>query len=48
MNVKGKTKSNIKSRMNIVLFCHYKNIELIYAGLRVVKPKASFALDKNA
>jgi hypothetical protein len=48
MNVKGKTKSNIKSRMNIALFCHCKNMELIYAGSRVVKPKASFALDKNA
>jgi hypothetical protein len=48
MEVKGKTKDNIKSRMYIALFCHYKNIELVYVGSRVAKPKANFALDKNA
>jgi hypothetical protein len=33
MDVKGKTKDNIKARMNISLFCHHKNIELFYVGV---------------
>jgi hypothetical protein len=48
MDVKGKRKDNIKSKMDITLFCHYKNIELVYVGSRVAKPKASFVLYKNA
>jgi hypothetical protein len=34
--------------MDITLFCHHKNMELVYVGSRVIKLKASFALDKNA
>jgi hypothetical protein len=48
MNMKGKTKDNIKSRMDIALFCHCKHIELVYVRSRVAKLKASFILDKNA
>jgi len=48
MDAKEKTKDNINSRINIPLFCHFKNMKLVYDGSRVVKPKASFALDKNA
>jgi hypothetical protein len=48
MDVKGKTKDNIKARMDITLFCHRKNIKLVYARSRVAKSKASFALDNNA
>jgi hypothetical protein len=48
MDMKGKTKENIKARMNIYLFCHHKNMELVYNGTRVAKPKVSFALDNNA
>jgi tRNA A37 threonylcarbamoyladenosine dehydratase len=48
MDVKGKIKDNIKAKIDIVLFCHRKNMKLIYAGSRIVKPEASFALDKNA
>jgi hypothetical protein len=48
MDVKGKTKDDIKARMYITLFCQCKDIELIYVGSRVTKPKASFALNKNA
>jgi len=48
MDAKGKTKDNIKARMDILLFCHHKNINLIYNGSRVAKLKASFALDNNA
>jgi len=46
--MKGKTKDNIKARMNVALFYHRKNIKLVYARSWVAKPKASFALDKNA
>jgi hypothetical protein len=48
MDVKGKTKDNIKTIMNITLFCHHKNIKLVYVRSRVTKPKANFALDNNA
>ena len=48
MDVKGKTKDNIKAKMDIVLFCHRKNIELVFVGLWVAKSKESFVLDKNA
>jgi hypothetical protein len=48
MDVKGKTKDNIKTRMDITLFCHRKNMKLVYVGSRVIKPKASFVLNKNA
>jgi hypothetical protein len=48
MDVKGKTKDNIKAKMNISLFCHHKNIELVYNRSRVAKLKASFALKNNA
>jgi len=48
MHVKGKIKDNIKAIMDIALFCHCKNIKLVYVGSRVVKPKANFALVKNA
>jgi len=48
MDVEGKTKDNIKAGMDIALFCHCKNMELVYVGSRVAKPKANFVLDKNA
>jgi hypothetical protein len=48
MDVKGKTKDNINARINIALFCHYKNIELVYVGSQIAKPYAIFVLDKNA
>ena len=48
MDVKGNTNDNIKARMVIALFCHCKNMELVYVGLPVSKPKTSFALDNNA
>jgi len=34
--------------MYIVLFCHRKNMELVYVGSQIAKPKANIALDKNA
>jgi hypothetical protein len=48
MSVKGKTKDNINARMDIPLFCHYKNIKFIYDGSQVTKPKANFVINKNA
>jgi hypothetical protein len=48
IDVKGKTKDNIKAKMDIVMFRHRKNIELVFVGLWVAKSKASFFLDKNA
>jgi len=48
MNVKGKTEDNIKARLDIVLFCNHKNIELVFDGSQVAKRRASFVLEKNA
>jgi len=48
MDVKRKIKDNMKARMNIPLFCHHKNMELVYDGSWVAKLEASFVLDKNA
>jgi len=48
MDVKGKAKDNMKARMDIPLFCHHKNIELVYFSSQVTKSKVSFVLDKNA
>jgi hypothetical protein len=47
IDVKGKTKDNIKARLNLALFCNHKNIELVCDGSRVVKPRASFVLEKK-
>jgi hypothetical protein len=38
MDVKGKTKDNIKSRLDVTLFCNRKNMELDCDGSRVAKP----------
>jgi hypothetical protein len=48
MDVKGKTKDNNKSRLDVALFCNRKNMELVCNGSRVAKPRASFVLEKNA
>ena len=48
MDVKGKTKDNIKARLDIALFYNHKNIELVYNESRVAKLRASFVLEKNA
>jgi hypothetical protein len=47
IDVKWKIKNNIKTRMDISLFCQCKNIELVYDGSRVAKSIANFVLDKN-
>jgi len=48
MDVKGKTKDNIKARLNVALFCNHKNMELVRDGSWVAKPRASFMSEKNA
>jgi hypothetical protein len=48
MDVKGKTKDNIKARLDVALFCNRKNMELVCDASRVLKPRASFVLEKNA
>jgi len=47
MDVKGKTKDNIKARLDVALFCNRQNIELVRDESRVAKPRASFVLEKN-
>jgi hypothetical protein len=37
----------MNARMYIPLFCHHKNIELVYDESWVIKPKTNFVLDKN-
>jgi len=48
MDVKGKTKDNIKARLDIALYCNRKNMELVYDESWVTKPRASFVLEKNS
>ena len=48
MDVKGKTKDNIKARLDLTLFYNRKNMELVFDGSQVAKPRASFVLEKNA
>jgi len=48
IDVKGKTKDNIKARLDVALFCNRKNMALVCDVSRVTKPRASFVLEKNA
>jgi len=47
MDVKGKTKDNMKVRLDVALFCNHKNMESVCDGSRVAKPRANFVLEKN-
>ncbi|PKU68934.1 hypothetical protein MA16_Dca002202 [Dendrobium catenatum] len=50
MDVKGKTKDNVKVRMNIKEFCRRKNLELVtIIDGKLMKPKApySFTLEQK-
>jgi hypothetical protein len=47
MDVKGKKKDNIKARLDTALFYNSKNMELIFDGSQVAKPRAIFVLEKN-
>jgi len=48
MDEKGKTKDNIKTRLDLTLFCNHKNMELVFDGSLVAKPRTSFVLEKKA
>jgi hypothetical protein len=48
MDVKGKTKDNIKARLDVALFCNRQNMELVCDKSRVANSRASFVLEKNA
>jgi hypothetical protein len=47
IDVMGKTKDNIKARLDIALFYNRKNMELVCDGSRVAKPRANVVLEKN-
>jgi hypothetical protein len=47
IDVKGKKKDNINARLDIDLFCNRKNMELVFDGSRIAKPRASFMLEKH-
>ena len=44
MDVKAKTKENIKARLDISLFCNCKNMELVCDGSRVAKIKSKLRI----
>ena len=45
--MKGKTKVSINFKMNISLFCHHKNIELVYDGSQGRKAQSQLHLRKE-
>jgi hypothetical protein len=47
MDVKGKTKDNMKTKLDLPLYCDRDIIELINDGFHIVKPKVIFTLDNN-
>jgi hypothetical protein len=47
MDVKGKTKDNIKARLDITLYYNRNNMKLVYDESQVAKPRAGFVLEKN-
>ena len=48
IDVKGKTKDNMKARLDITLYYNHKNMELVYEESRVSKLRACLVLEKNA
>nr|GEU46707.1 hypothetical protein [Tanacetum cinerariifolium] len=47
MDVKGKTKDNIKSREDLKRYCKRPNLNMFTQGSKLMKPKAQFALSKS-
>jgi len=48
IDVKGKTKDNMKARMDLALYCDHHDIELLNDRLHVAKLKTTFALDNGS
>ena len=47
MDVKGKTKDTANAREDLKLICKRPNLELVYDGNKVRKPKATYVLDDD-
>jgi hypothetical protein len=48
MDMKRETENNTKVRMDVALYCDHENIKLVIDEFRIIKPKATFVLDKDA
>lgn len=46
MDVKGKTKDNVKSRQDVKLYCKRPNLNLIEREEKLLKPIAQFTLSR--
>ena len=46
MDIKGKTKDNVKARMDLKLYCRRPELELVERNGKFLKPKASYTLTK--
>ncbi|XP_021279209.1 uncharacterized protein LOC110412894 [Herrania umbratica] len=47
MDVKGKTKDNLKARQNLNMYCKRPELELVEHNGKILKPKASYSLSKE-
>ena len=48
MDIKGKTKDNVKARLDLAIFCECPYLELQQDGNeRVYKPKATYSLTRE-
>ena len=47
MDVKDKTKDNLKAREDLKKYCKRPELELVHSNGRVIKPKASYILSKE-
>ncbi|WRX24557.1 protein of unknown function DUF4216 - like 6 [Theobroma cacao] len=47
MDVKGKTKDNLKARQDLKVYCKWPELELVKNNGKIFKPKAAFTLNKK-
>ena len=47
MDVKDKTKDNLKAREDLKKYCKHPELELVHSNGSVIKPKASYTLRNN-
>jgi hypothetical protein len=47
MDMKREAENNTKVRMDVALYCDHENIKLVIDEFRIIKPKATFVLDKD-
>jgi hypothetical protein len=48
MDMKEKTNDKIKVKIDLALYCDYRNMKLINGRFHVTKPKATLILDNDA